>query len=123
MIFVASASEIQSTFFARICLTMSAHFSFVSLRAVARSIPWQTLHFISKTVFPSGMGAAMRGGGAAGLGGSCLAQPMANARNITDTTIRSTERTGISDFLLGGNGFRVSYPAPAGDSTVPWRHH
>src|SRR5512143_2723995 len=105
MIFDASASEIQSVFFARICFTMLVHPSFVSVRAVARSMPWQTLHFISKRVFPSGKEAAAGAAGvdgAAGGAGSCLAQPMAKARTITDRTPTTTVRTRISGFLLGG---------------------
>src|SRR5512143_3116726 len=104
---------------------MLVHPSFVSVRAVAGSVPWQTLQFISKRVFPSGKGAAAGAAGvavAAGGAGSCLAQPMAKTKTITDRTPGTTVRTRISGFPLGGTIFGVSYPAPRGDSTVPSGH-
>jgi len=43
-----------------------------------------------------------------------LAQPMAKARNITETAHGTTERTRISDFLLGGTICEYLTPRPGG---------
>src|SRR3972149_4804882 len=96
-IFAASASEIQSAFFPCISLMVDAHFSLVAARAVARSRPWQTLHFCSKRTFPSSTAdTAGAGGGGAGFCPSFCAPPgaMATRGSMTRNHIPARKRMG-----------------------------
>ena len=123
-IFAASASEIQSAFFPCISLTMLAHFSFVSVRTIARSMPWQTPHFVSKRVLPSDAGAA--GAAAAGsrrLGGFLLAAADGEGKQHHGHDDQHHGTNAHCEIPPWGNDLGVSYSASGGDSTVPWRHH
>src|SRR3990172_2324906 len=100
-IFAASASEIQSAFFPCISLMVDAHFSLVAARAVARSRPWQTLHFCSKRTFPSSTAdTAGAGGGATGFCPSFLAHPETAATISSMTRKDQTARKCMGNILL-----------------------
>src|SRR3972149_6598850 len=115
-IFAASASGIQSAFFACIDMMIAAHSSLFVALAVARSSPWHTLHFCSKRAFPS---AVADTAGAGGFGASGLEQ--AAARTITARNARDKTplRNPIVHFLLLRWKIKWDHLTPAGSGTQP----
>src|SRR3972149_718665 len=115
-IFAASASGIQSAFFACIDMMIAAHSSLFVALAVARSSPWHTLHFCSKRAFPS---AVADTAGAGGFGASGLEQAAAGARTARNARDRALLERRIVHFLLSAleNRMGTSYSREDGGST------